>query len=273
MADADLTQYNRVAADAEAENAANALTSQLLLITDNKLITGELNGAAQAPVNRGTKSLANKIAGLRGALWGNVAGIAMRSVKSFYADGTGGATHTKPSGSIFASNNIVAENGDVLSAAGAVESSAGPVRAGLPAAERAELRLAGLSFKTVSSGSSGANPPKTEVIPNQYRALNSIKYWIVFETDGSGGITNLDASGGATLTIASSKIVVSFPLPDFDNTHYAVFGNGGSAGSAAAFHCDPADKAVGSCKFKLGSFDPATTALYGQVMICGRQTT
>jgi hypothetical protein len=102
MADADLTQYNRVAADAEAENAANALTSQLLLITDNKLITGELNGAAQAPVNRGTKSLANKIAGLRGALWGNVAGIAKRSVKSFYADGTGGATHTKPDGNIHA---------------------------------------------------------------------------------------------------------------------------------------------------------------------------
>lgn len=100
MADADLTQYNRVAADAEAENAANALTSQLLLITDNKLITGELNGAAQAPVNRGTKSLANKIAGLRGALWGNVAGIAMRSVKSLLVDGTGGTSHTLAAGLI-----------------------------------------------------------------------------------------------------------------------------------------------------------------------------
>jgi hypothetical protein len=273
MADADLTQFNRVAADAEAANAADALTSQLLLITDGKKIVGETNSAGKAPVNRGTKALALMIAGLRGALFGNVTGIAKRSVKSFYADGTGGATHTKPDGNIHAANNLVAETGDVMSSAGAVEATAGPLRAGTAAGERCYTDKSGVHFATISTGSSGANPPKTEVIPNQYRALNSIKYWIVFETDGSGGITNLDASGGATLTIASSKIVVSFPLPDFDNTHYAVFGNGGSAGSAAAFHCDPADKAVGSCKFKLGSFDPATTALYGQVMICGRQTT
>ena len=273
MAIGDQQQYNRLAADAEAANAASALTSTLLLARDAKRQTADSNGTGSAPVNPSVKTLAQMIAGIRGALWGNVTGIALRTVKSFYADGTGGATHTKPAGSVFASNNIVAETGDVLSSAGAVESSVGPVRAGLPAAERAELRLPGLSFSGVSSGASGANPPKTEVIPNQYRALNSIKYWITFETDGAGAVTNLDASGGATLSIAAGKIIVTFPLPDFDNTSYGVFGNGGSAGVAAAFHADPADKLVGSCKFKLGSFDPAAVALYGQVMICGRQTT
>jgi hypothetical protein len=50
MADADLTQFNRVAADAEAANAADALTSQLLLITDGKKIVGETNSAGKAPV-------------------------------------------------------------------------------------------------------------------------------------------------------------------------------------------------------------------------------
>ena len=100
MADADLTQFNRVAADAEAANAADALTSQLLLITDGKKITGETNSSGKAPVNRGTKALALMIAGLRGALFGNVTGIAKRSLKSLLVDGTGGATHTTPDGCI-----------------------------------------------------------------------------------------------------------------------------------------------------------------------------
>lgn len=98
MADADLTQYNRTAVAAEAANAADALTSQLLVITDNKLITGELNGANQAPVNRGLKRLGDMIAGVRGSLWGNVAGIAKRSLHSLLVDGTGGASHTLAAG-------------------------------------------------------------------------------------------------------------------------------------------------------------------------------
>jgi hypothetical protein len=181
MADADLTQYNRVAADAEAENAANALTSQLLLITDNKLITGELNGAAQAPVNRGTKSLANKIAGLRGALWGNVAGIAKRSVKSFYADGTGGATHTKPDGNIHAANNLVAETGDVLSSAGAVEATAGALRAGTAAGERCYTDKAGVHFATID-------------IPNEYQGV------VIEEMGKRGGeLQHMDTTPGGEL--------------------------------------------------------------------------
>ena len=98
MADADLTQFNRVAADAEAANAADALTSQLLLITDGKKIVGETNSAGKAPVNRGTKALALMIAGLRGALFGNVTGIAKRSLKSLLVDGTGGVSHTLAAG-------------------------------------------------------------------------------------------------------------------------------------------------------------------------------
>lgn len=98
MSDADLTQYNRTAVAAEAANAADALTSQLLVITDNKLITGELNGANQAPVNRALKLLGDMIAGVRGSLWGNVTGINRRTVKSLHVDGTGGAVSSAPDG-------------------------------------------------------------------------------------------------------------------------------------------------------------------------------
>ena len=70
MADADLTQYNRTAVAAEAANAADALTSQLLVITDNKLITGELNGANQAPVNRALETARRHDRGRPRSLWG-----------------------------------------------------------------------------------------------------------------------------------------------------------------------------------------------------------
>lgn len=105
MADADLTQYNRTAVAAEAANAADALTSQLLVITDNKLITGELNGANQAPVNRALKRLGDMIAGVRGALLGNVVGINRRTLRSLDVDASGGAVSSIPDGTIRASGS------------------------------------------------------------------------------------------------------------------------------------------------------------------------
>lgn len=272
MAGTDLAQYNGTPSF-PARTDVGTNTDPYLTVTDGPVVTADSNAAGFAPVNISIKRVKDLLLGLRGAIVGDFAGAVQKSVKSFYADLTGGATHTKPAGSIFAYNSLVAETGDVVASAGAVEATAGPLRAGTAAGERAFLTMPGITFEDVSGLAAGANPPKTEPIPNQYRAVNSTKFWFSFETDGAGGITELDGAGGCTLSIAGGKVVVSFPLPNFDNTHYGVYGNGGSAGAAAAFHADPADKAVGSCKFKIGSFDPAATAVYGQVMILGRQTT
>lgn len=271
MSDANLQQYNGSPVfPATADVNTNA--DPYLLPIDGPVVTADSNAVGFAPVNRSLKRIREWSVGLRGAIVGDFAGAVQKTVKSFYADLTGGATHSRPAGSIFAYNNLVAENGDVVASAGAVEATAGVLRAGTAAGERSFVDKPALKFEGISTGAGGANPPSTTSLPNQYRAVNAPKYWFTFETDGAGNVTLLDGAGGAILTIAGGKIIASFPI-FFDNTTYGVYGNGGSGGAAAAFYADPADKLVGSCKFKLGAFDPAATAIQGQVHIYGRQTT
>lgn len=271
MSDGDLTQFNRVAADAEAENAADALTSQLLLITDGKKITGEANSAGKAPVNRGTKSLANKIAGLRGALFGNVTGIAKRSLKSLLVDGTGGVSHTLAAGMAKCANLFATASCYVLDGSGD-QAQLLPASASMSYGSGGSSTLIPSHLRWQGTVAANANPAKTTSYANTLYPLNVAKFWITFSTDGAGNISMDDGAAGCTLSIASAKIVITFPS-NFDNVYYAVIGTGGSSGASAAFHADPADKTVSACKVKIGSFDPAATAVYGQLAIFGRQTT
>lgn len=99
-ADADLQQYNRPAANAEAANAASALTSALLLPSDGKLITADANSAGKAPVNRSLKELGDMIAGVRCMILGNCASVNRRTVKALEVDASGGLVSTSPDGTI-----------------------------------------------------------------------------------------------------------------------------------------------------------------------------
>lgn len=101
--DGDLQQYSRAAANAEAANGANALTSALLLPTDGKLISADANGSGKAPVNRGLKQLADYATGIRCGIVGNCAGVNARTVASIQVDGTGGAVSSAAAGTVVAS--------------------------------------------------------------------------------------------------------------------------------------------------------------------------
>ena len=94
-APADSQQYSSSAAAAEAANAvSNALTLPNRLVRDGKLVTADSDGAGASPINPGLKTLWDMVRGLRCAIWGNCAGVNMRTLKALHIDGTGGATTT-----------------------------------------------------------------------------------------------------------------------------------------------------------------------------------
>ncbi len=124
--DADLAQYNRPAANAEAANAASALLGALLVVRDGKGITADSNGTNSAPVNKSIKQIADAVAGIRCALFGNCMGVNHRTVASLYADGSGGAISMASNGNVQASAALIA--GTDMQAAGVA--SVGTTKAG-----------------------------------------------------------------------------------------------------------------------------------------------
>lgn len=108
-ADADLQQYNRPAMNAEAVNAANALTSSMLLPVDGKLITADSNALGRAPINRSLKQMADYMSGLRCAVFGTCigAGVTPRTFNSLNVDAVGGQPSTVPSGTIQAAGELL----------------------------------------------------------------------------------------------------------------------------------------------------------------------
>lgn len=269
MADSDLTQSNDTAVfPATADFNTNA--DPFLIPTDGKKITASSNAPNQAPVNRAIKRLHALVAGLRGALLGDFAGADQRTIRSLLVDGIGGISHALAAGMLKAKSNtaiITAEN-----AAGTLYAATGPGGMDVVDSAGGTFNLRNIYLRWINTAAGGSNPAKTAAAANFLYPLNVPKYLITFSTDGAGAITYEDGFGGPTLTIAGGKVVVTFPS-NFDNIYYQVMGSVGTAGAWAAFHADPADKAVGSCKVKVGALDPAAVAVYGQIIICGRQTT
>lgn len=273
MSDADLTQYNRTAVAAEAANAADALTSQFLVITDNKLITGELNGANQAPVNRALKRLGDMIAGVRGALLGNVAGVAKRTLKGIYVDLIGGAAHTKAPGTITASGpavpgtaieaesgDIKASNGDLIAvgdvtasgditganifwgsitgvAAGGQALIDSLVSVGLAGAERLLHGATRLTWAMTSTGASGSNPPQGTSVKNQLRAKNTPKCSAFVRMSAPGVISSFDGYGIQSVSIngGDSRLIDIVFTDAFDNANYTLRTSGAATALVAYY--------------------------------------
>ena len=108
-APADSQQYSTSSANAEVANSiANALTSANRLVRDGKGITADSDGAGSSPINPGLKVLWDMVRGLRCAVWGNCAGVNMRTLKALHIDGIGGvATTSAAAGSILTSGPLV----------------------------------------------------------------------------------------------------------------------------------------------------------------------
>ena len=242
--DGDLQQYNRPAANAEAANAANALTSALLLPTDGKLISADANGTGKAPVNKGTKALADYVTGVRCAIFGNCAGVNQRTLKSLQIDGTGGAVNglaagdldvsgdTTLGGLLTVAGNIVGAlqatiDGRIRSTNGDIEALNGSLIAGnsvTPAYSTLQRSL--LLF--VGTAVTGSNPARGTSIKNQLRAKNTPKHWI--RVSGTGGAVTLQEGAGnwsaAVVDLGGGYVAryrVRVTMSDaMDNANYAV---------------------------------------------------
>lgn len=210
--DADLQQYNRPAANAEAANAASALTSTLLLPTDGKLITADSNSAGKAPVNRSLKELGDLIAGVRCMLLGNCSGVNRRTAKSFEVDGVGGAVSTIASGVISGHSlwgSIVA---------------IGPT---LPTGQQTGIDAVSFNWLNTGTTSSDANPPRGTSIKNALRAKSIPKYWMRVTTNASNTVTNQEGAGNWSASIVDTglgtRYRIRFTLGDaMSNVSYAV---------------------------------------------------
>lgn len=206
MADNDLTQYNGTPVfPTAADVGTNA--DPYLTPTDGEIITATSNAANQAPVNRSIYRIKDLLLGLRGALVGDFAGAVQKTVRSFFADGTGGNTHTVPAGELRASSHIQSTGGNMLvdtatgNFIGANALLSGFLRIGGAApAQRLGGFIYGLFWGGTLTGSGDANPPRTTPLKNELRAKNVPKLWGRLKGTG-GAFTIHKGCGGWTATL------------------------------------------------------------------------
>lgn len=241
MADSNLQQYNGTPIFPSTADV-NTNADPYLLPTDGPVVTADSNPLGYAPVNKGLKKMRDWVVGLRGALVGDFAGAVQKSVKSFYADLTGGATHTKPAGTITASGPaapgvaIEAETGDIQATDGDILALTGKIRAlvdyiqsvtnGFISGDLSIPAYAGLDrgiLRFIGTVSAGSNPAATTAMKNQLRALNIPKAWVSFTTNGAVGTACIvsDGQGIASVVRTTTYFTVTFAAA-FDSAEYAV---------------------------------------------------
>jgi hypothetical protein len=214
-APADSQQYSSSAAAAEAANAvSNALTLPNRLVRDGKFITADSDGAGSSPINPGLKTLWDMVRGLRCAVWGNCAGVDMRTVKALHIDGVGGAaTSSAPVGTV----KLAAAYGGVT----------------LPTTTNAQGILTGDSgaFGFGSFSWNGATWSFTGGF--NVHSITVISTGIVDVTYGTAPANYLKCAGSANSTfnggapywievtptgVASSRLIVRYTMKDVTNT-------------------------------------------------------
>lgn len=246
MADIDLTQYNGTPVfPTTADVGTNA--DPYLTPTDGKIITATSNAANQAPVNRSIYRIKDLLLGLRGALVGDFAGAVQKTVRSFFADGTGGNTHTVPAGTIQAQEDLISVNGDITCSNGQIfcdPVGAGTglikggiadfllfLRAGTAATQQTILSPPRLRWLITGTGANDANPPLGTSLKNDLRAINVPKVAGFVDTNGgtpivegfgfSVTVSNQTLSNGIGGTFTIPVIKVTF-TDAFDNANYQV---------------------------------------------------
>lgn len=252
MAAGDRQTYTRVAGTVEAKMAtwiASMLADTISMPKDGPKITADNDAAGKSPVNVGLKDLANMLTGLAGSLYGNIAGVTQRTLKSFYVDGTGGVSHTTSPG-----------YGQALTAF--LVGASGAVRAAL---DTRQLTFSG----TLASNS---NPLATDARANTLDALMVPKAWVRWETDGLGGITFSDGGRITSVTLPGASAVRFNFATGFDNTLYAFSTLIWDLGTGAQVAHYPSTTALGHTILTCG-LDPATTQMVGMQIFFGRQTT
>lgn len=268
MADADLIQYSPSAADAETANTQNGLTGQLLVVVDGTEITADTNGAGDGPVNRSIKKLAERIAGLRGWLVGNIAGVTRRTIHSLHVDGTGGNSSTAIAGQVRAST--VRGSTWIGSDDGTDAATLYPQSLIIDVAADGKIDVQDDRIVFTKTNAADGNPASTVSIANQLRPLNLVK--VFGRVTFSGGGATVEE--GAHITSAAPNgpnIKITF-ASSFDNDDYVVVRNGQN-GAAVPVHVKVAVRNVAYVELLLIGVDAAVDDGEVDFAILGRQTT
>lgn len=274
MSDSDLTQSNDAAVfPATADFNTNA--DPFLVPSDAKKITAFGNAPGQAPVNPSIRRLHALLAGLRGAIIGDFAGAAIKTLKSLKVDGTGGAASTAAAGDIEAVNvRLPSITGLFIGGQGFLDTL---LTMGFSGADRLLLSGTRLSWISTASGGSGANPPSTTATKNQLRALNTPKAWVSFTTNGAAGTDCIvsDGHGITGVTRNTTTFTVTFASV-FDSAEYAVLTG---KTDLPGIWVEITNKLSGSCQVQIrdttGIKDPVNvdTTRRIDLLFMGRQTT
>jgi hypothetical protein len=261
MSNTDLQQYNATPSFPSTANV-NTNADPYLLPTDGPLVTADSNAVLQAPVNSSLKAMRDWVVGLRGAIIGDFAGAVQKTVRSWYANLTGGTTHTKAAGTITASGPaapgvaIEAETGDIQATAGDILALTGKIRAlvdyiqsvtnGFISGDLSIPAYAGLDrgiLRFIGTVSSGSNPARGTSLKNQLRAKNIPKGYM-YVTFAGGAITRQEGAGAWTASIVNTggadPYRIRFTLADaMDDAYYApVFNVEGGGSTWAGIEAD-----------------------------------
>jgi hypothetical protein len=188
MANTDLQQRNETPYFAPTADV-NTNTDPYLVPTDGKIISAQNNGTNEAPILPVLLKIRGTLAGLRGALVGDFAGAVQKTVRSFYADDTGGNTHAKAAGTIVAKQQLRAEIDGIVAEAGDIVATTGKIRAlgdyvqalvnGFIAGNTATAEYSNLTagiLRFLGTTATNSNPARGTSLKNQLRAVNVLKY-------------------------------------------------------------------------------------------------
>jgi len=188
VANTDLQQRNETPYFAPTADV-NTNTDPYLVPTDGKIVSAQSNGTDEAPILPVLLTIRGTLAGLRGALVGDFAGAVQKTVRSFYADDTGGNTHAKAAGTIVAKQQLRAEIDGIVAEAGDIVATTGKIRAlgdyvqalvnGFIAGNTATAEYSNLTagiLRFLGTTATNSNPARGTSLKNQLRAVNVLKY-------------------------------------------------------------------------------------------------
>lgn len=258
-----------LASDSDLQNYAGTSTwnsdltaASTLLPTDGKKVTADSNTTGKAPVNRSLKQLKDLLIGTHDGVFGSRAGSQLKTVRSLYADATGGASHSKTGGHIVASVQLEAETGQCKTRTGFLSDSAG---SGTTLLNHQRLRWTG-------TAASVTNPASTVGLTNELRALNTPKVWATVSFNGMGTAVVEDGANVFLAITTGGKLRVTFSSA-FDNALFTLTVSCMISTTPHAAGVLLGDKTTTSADITIAGADPASDAGSCDLIVMGRQTT
>jgi hypothetical protein len=188
------------------ENPAFAWSTTMPAPEDGAEITADANdGMTQGPVNPAFQELLDRDA---------MVALGTVTLKSVTVDGIGEQDAGAPAAGLISTTGDIVAVGDIQAGQSVEAGTEHLVRA---AASDSHLDHKAVSFDDIDDGNAaGANPPYTEAIPNQLRAINIPKAWALLRTADAGYpgyfVDGCGFTGASIATAAGPVSTITFTL-------------------------------------------------------------